>query len=345
MSAQYDVTIGIPVYRAVQYIRDSLCSALNQTFPSIEFLIVDDCGMDGTMDIVYFLQKTHPRGHDIRILNNYKNYGVSFCRNRIIDEARGRFLFFMDADDMIEPDTIKFLYSALTQNHAQISYGSYDIIDRIGNGPTQVYQKALKVLEDEDALAIYAFKHNNIFHVSVCNCLIFLDFLRQTEIRFMNVSFWEDMAFTTELVTKVDKAVLLSDVTYHYIRHEGSLSHYYDRDRLKKDEILRNVSILQILKDKAVYLSEKPYIAYLCYNLEMSSFYAVCYILRNYNIINPTFSSLEMKNILKHPMSINEIWKFKNKRFSNLSFFFLALLPNSLFVLVIRLIGKMKNAF
>ena len=72
---QYEVTIGIPVYRAAGYIEKTMESALSQTFPSIEFLVLDDCGGDGSMDVVERLQKEHPRGKDIRILRHEKNYG------------------------------------------------------------------------------------------------------------------------------------------------------------------------------------------------------------------------------------------------------------------------------
>ena len=62
----YDVTIGIPVYNVEKYIRLTMDSALAQTFPNIEFLVLDDCGQDGSMNIVREYQKTHPRGKDIR---------------------------------------------------------------------------------------------------------------------------------------------------------------------------------------------------------------------------------------------------------------------------------------
>ena len=48
----YEVTIGIPVYKAVDYIENTMKSALNQTFDSIEYLVVDDCGNDDSMDKV-----------------------------------------------------------------------------------------------------------------------------------------------------------------------------------------------------------------------------------------------------------------------------------------------------
>ena len=85
---RYDVTIGIPVYRAVDYIGKTLESALNQTFPNIEYLILDDCGEDGSMLVVERITKSHPRKKDVRILYNERNCGVGMSRNRILDEAR-----------------------------------------------------------------------------------------------------------------------------------------------------------------------------------------------------------------------------------------------------------------
>ena len=86
---QYEVTIGIPVYRAVDYIRQTMESALSQSFPSIEYLIVDDCGEDGSIEIVEELQQKHPRGKDIRIVRHGNNHGVGVARNRILTEACG----------------------------------------------------------------------------------------------------------------------------------------------------------------------------------------------------------------------------------------------------------------
>ena len=56
----YEVTIGIPVYNVEKYIRQTMDSALSQTFESIEFLICDDCGTDTSISIVEEYQKTHP---------------------------------------------------------------------------------------------------------------------------------------------------------------------------------------------------------------------------------------------------------------------------------------------
>ena len=344
MKDHYAVTLGIPVYKSFDYILDSMNSALAQTFPDIEFLIVDDCGNDGTMDVISNIQMSHSRGKDIRIIRNNANQGVSYSRNRIIDEAKGDYLYFMDSDDTIEPNTIRLLYDAINNNSAQVAYASYEIIDKMNDGPKEIYQKTPLVLSGENELAIYAFKNNHIFHVSVCNHLIDLSFLRQTGILFMDVSYWEDMAYTTELVTKVTKSVLLSDVTYHYYRRQGSLSHYQTRDTFEKKEILKNISVIEYLKDKCRIMLGKPYMSYLCYNLEMDSFYVVCHIIRNTYRITPQVTVSEMRSILRHPLSMIEILRFKHKMFPNLLFCVIANLPIPLFLPSIWLLGKFKRS-
>ena len=344
MKDLYEVTIGIPVYQSVDYIQDTMNSALNQSFSDIEFLIVDDCGNDGTMDVIYHFQVNHPRGKDIRILINEKNKGVSCSRNRIIDEAKGRFLYFMDSDDSIEPNTIQLLYDAIIQHNVQVAYGSYEIIDGIGNSPIERYKKDALVLRGEDELAMYAFKNNHIFHVSACNHLINLEFLRQSNVRFIDASYWEDMVYTTELVTKIESAVLLPDITYHYIRHDGSLSHYQGRISYEKSEILKNASILKRLKNNCIALRGKSYLPYLCYNLEMDSFYMVCHILQKNDSIIPKVTHREMRMMLQHPMTLKDILLFQERIVSNLFFGLSAYLPIFIFIPFFWLIGKLKKA-
>ena len=343
MKEQYEVTIGIPVYQSVDYIQDTMNSALDQSFPDIEFLIVDDRGNDGTMDVISHFQTSHPRGNDIRILVNEKNKGVSYSRNRIIEEARGRFLYFMDSDDTIESNTIQLLYDAIIQYHVQVAYGSYEIIDGIGNSPNEVYQKDALVLRGEDELAMYAFKNNHIFHVSACNHLISLEFLRQSNVRFIDASYWEDMVYTTELVTKVESAVLLPDITYHYLRRQNSLSHYQERPAYEKSEILKNASILKQLKNRCIALRGKAYLPYLCYNLEMNSFYMSCFIIRNSKCIYPKVSYKELQGFLWHPISLNDILGYKNKRLYNMAFKYFSLLPVPFFILSFFILGKLKH--
>ena len=83
-------------------------SALNQTYSSIEFLLIDDGGADVSIEIVERMKADHHRGRDIRIIKHEQNKGVAASRNRIIDEASGEYLYFMDSDDVIAKKRLSF---------------------------------------------------------------------------------------------------------------------------------------------------------------------------------------------------------------------------------------------
>ena len=167
---KYDVTIGIPVYRSKDYIWQALESALLQSYPSIEFLIVDDAGGDGSMDIVRELQAAHQRGKDIRILTHHENQGVSASRNQIIDEAQGEYLYFMDSDDVIAENTISLMMQNIRQYEAEIVFGSYEKIELSGEKSVYCYP-SLQLLET-DALASFAYRKYAGIQASACNYLV-----------------------------------------------------------------------------------------------------------------------------------------------------------------------------
>ena len=102
----YKVTLAMPVYNVEKYVERALLSALNQTFDSIEFLIVDDKGTDRSMEIVSEIVSTHPRGKDVRIIDHVVNQGTGATKNSAIREAKGEYLFFMDSDDCLSRDCI-----------------------------------------------------------------------------------------------------------------------------------------------------------------------------------------------------------------------------------------------
>ena len=139
---EYDVTIGIPVYQVEKYIRESLESALSQTFPNIEFLICDDCGTDTSIAIVREYQKKHSRGKDIRIVRQPHNMGLGCARNRMIVEAKGRYIFFMDSDDILSLNAIESLYEQAKKYDAERSNCLYYRGDKENKYYSQKFHKA-----------------------------------------------------------------------------------------------------------------------------------------------------------------------------------------------------------
>ena len=338
---KYDVTIGIPVYNAESYMSRSMESALSQIYPSIEFLIIDDGCTDDSMEIIRFFQAHHPRGKDIRIISHEQNKGVSAARNRIIDEAAGEYLYFMDADDVIADYTIGLLMRNLREFNAEIAFGSYEKIGK--EGGREVFQYPSLQLIGEDQLATFAYRKYAGIQASACNYLVRTSLLRTNNLRFLDVNYWEDLVFTFDLVTLVSRAVLLSDITYTYYCHDHSLSHYQQRDYISKDEILDNVRAIDHLKETSFILYNKVYYPNRCYNIVMTDFYIACNILKRRKDIVPTVADEEIKTMMTHPASFYQICTFRQSRLKNLALYLLSQIPAVLCVAVIRMVGKMKK--
>lgn len=348
---EYEVTIGIPLYNAERFIRPTLESALAQTFPSIEFLIVDDCGTDGSAEIVKDMQTGHPRGNDILLVRQPRNMGVGPARNRIIDEARGRYLYFMDADDLIAPETISLLHENVTRHAAEIAFGSYEKViykpsgDNDGaSGEKELYSYPTAVLSGEGCLAEFAFRKYGGIQAAVWNWLVDLSFLRATGHRFIDASYWEDMVFTYTLTTFVSRAVLLPDVTYSYMCREDSLSNYQRRDLIAKSEVTANVATVDVLKCVARdRLMGRPYLGNWCYNVMMTDFYIICNAIRNRDIIRPAVTPSELRSFMSHPLRLGEILRLGRLRGKNLFLYTLGKLPAGLSVWIIGFLGRRKG--
>lgn len=338
---KYDVTIGIPVYRSKDYIRQALESALVQSYPSIEFLIVDDAGEDGSMEIVRELQAAHQRGKDIRIITHHDNRGVSVSRNHIIDEAQGEYLYFMDSDDVIAENTISLMMQNIHQYEAEIVFGSYEKIEM--SGEKSVYRYPSLQLLKTDALASFAYRKYAGIQASACNFLVKTSLLRENHLQFIDTDYWEDLVFTFDLVSYISRAILLPNITYAYLCRENSLSHYQQRNHIPKDEIMNNVAAINYLKQSSSLLYNKVYFPNRCYNIVMTDFYIACHILKRRNDIVPSISNREIKNLVQHPATWKQIGTFRHSRIKNMLLFLMGKLPSFLCVVVIWSLGKLKK--
>ena len=338
---KYDVTIGIPVYDSVDVIKRSLESALAQTYPFIEFLIIDDRGTDGSMAIVQQLQTKHPRGSDIHVVCHTQNLGVSAARNRIIDDAQGDYLYFMDSDDVIAENTIERMMQNTRQIDAEIVFGSYEKTETTGK--RTVYQYPFLQLSHEDELAVFAYRKYAGIQASACNYLVKTSLLREHHHRFIDTNYWEDFVFTFDLVTLIKRAVLLPDITYSYLCREGSLSHYQSRQHISKDEIINNVYAIDYLKQTSSLLSNKVYYPSRCINIVLTDFYIACYILKRRKGIIPYIKNSEIKSIMRHPAKWSQIVHFKHSRLKNVLLYLIGKMPSYLCVATIYCCGKMKK--
>lgn len=338
---KFDVTIGIPVYKSETYIRSALESALAQTYPSIEYLLIDDAGGDGSLAIMQEIQQMHQRGFAIRVISHDENLGVSASRNQIIEEAKGGYLYFMDSDDLIAENTISLLMQNVRQYDAEIVFGSYEKIKT--SGERIVYQYPSLQLLGKDKLAEFAYRKYGGIQASACNYLVKSSLLRECRLRFIDANYWEDLVFTFDLVTYISRSVLLPDITYSYICRENSLSNYQQRRKISKDEIIKNVRSIEYLKKSSSLLYNKVYYPNRCYNIVMTDFYMACSVLKRRKDIVPSFSNQEIKAFLSHPATLRQICFFRHLMLRNFVFFLLGKMSPSLCVAAIWTIGKAKK--
>lgn len=338
----YEVTIGIPVYNAAQHIRQTLDCVLAQTADNIEFLVLDDCGTDGSIDIVRALQQEHPRGKDIRVVSQETNQGIGAARNRILAEARGRYLYFIDADDLIVPTTIELLLNAAKEHAAEVVAASYERIELYHKEPQKAdFQFPYTVFEDNATFGRYAFGHYGALNANVWNVLMDMEFVRSCQLQFVDTNFWEDMAFKYEMATYANRVVLLPDITYSYLCRENSLSNFQKRKEISKSEMLRNAATIDTLKHSWRRMLGKPYFAsWLTFVLD-TDFYVVCEMLRQRNIVRPAVADQELRDILGSPLSFGQTLRHGSPRCW--LYKLLSLLPAPLTVKLVRLMGKARG--
>lgn len=338
---EYDVTIGIPFYRSVDTIRQTLESALSQTYESIEFLLIDDAGGDGSLAIVQHLKQHHLRGQDVRIISHEHNTGVAASRNEIIDKAKGEFLYFLDSDDVIEVNTIFMLMNQARKCNAEIVFGSYEKIEL--DGRKTICQYPFIKFTEADQLAAFAYRQYGGIQASACNYIVKTSLLRKNRHRFLISNYWEDLVFTFDLVTFVSRAVLLPDVTYSYRCRPDSLSHYQQRENISKEEIMQTVQTIDHLKDCSPVIVSKSYYPNRCLQVAMTDFYIACRVLKLGNRIVPKVLNSEIKQIMKHPATIRQICSFRQSRIKNLFMFLIGKLPAFLCVSAVWCLGKAKK--
>lgn len=336
---KYDVTIGIPVYNIEKYVSNSILSALSQTLDNIEILVLDDCGTDGSMDIVRRFQREHPRGKNIRIIRQPKNGGLGNARNRIIEEAKGKYLFHLDGDDSISPNAIQILFENACRYHAEIVYGSFEIVeDYNGTIKRTSRPNPFKIFTKEDEWPSYVYSSYDKLPSSTCNFLISIDIYRKNHLRHLPINYWEDHTFTMDLPTYITRAVLLPDVTYFYYFRNGSLSNFQRRTHIDKQEVLTTINAMTWVKSNSDRIRNKPYFSLRMRKVMLTCFYVCCAILRNKDIIEPSFNKTELRNFMRYPVSLFEV-----NPYHHFPLFVLGVLPPSISIMFMRIIGKTKH--
>lgn len=150
-------SIIMPAYNSEKYISEAIESVLKQTYTNWELLIVNDCSTDNTEEIIKSYQQ---RKTKIKLINQKENQGVANARNTGIQNAKGKYIAFLDADDIWREEKLQKQIQILQNSNADITYTAYLMIDETGK--TIKKRSVKETLKLKDLL-----KENSIIFSSV----------------------------------------------------------------------------------------------------------------------------------------------------------------------------------
>lgn len=139
------LSIVIPIYNKEAYVEVCLKSLLEQDFQDFELIAVDDGSTDGSGDLC---DRMAAKDQRIRVIHQ-KNGGVTAARRRGVEEARGRYIMFVDADDMLLPHAMRVLHAAIEKTQADEVVGCYVTQKgRLGDSGRRGWQDPFSMIDD-----------------------------------------------------------------------------------------------------------------------------------------------------------------------------------------------------
>lgn len=310
------VSIIIPIYNVELYLKKCVQSVIDQTYNNLEILLVDDGSKDTSGLICDELKELDSR---IKVFHK-KNGGLADARNYGINNANGKYLYFLDSDDYIKNTTIEDLYNSIKQSNADVSVGKFIYVD----DEKEIFtQNLTSKFYDNENIQTKQFLYDAIFApsfmVSAVNKLYKKELIDSFNHRFEHnhLIFAEDYLFNMKLLCKLKKIVINEESIYYYYQNPKSIIHTY-----KKSLVERYINLLKSLVD--FYKTNNDGIVYKnIIFFTLFNIYHNC-SLNEYENSKHTFSSIKrtIELINKNNDILDKLKKYIEFDFtSNISFF------------------------
>ena len=213
MKNNYDndikISIIIPVYNAFPFIKTCINSIATQiNAPQFEVICIDDCSTDESYS---YLVSTAKSLLNLKVLRNTENKGVSFARNRGLDEAIGEYILFVDSDDALAPDTLKSCYQFAKKTQSdivcfQVKCFSDEGVSNFFDDNTVSLLKKIRNGHPE-----YIFYITNLWSLFYKRNII-----EKNRLRFSDKRIFEDWEFLWSLYAKKPVCQYLNKTLYYY---------------------------------------------------------------------------------------------------------------------------------
>jgi glycosyltransferase involved in cell wall biosynthesis len=305
------ITLAMPVYNVEKYVEKALLSALNQTYKNIEYIIVDDRGTDKSMEIVRCVLSKHLRGENVKIIEHERNIGTGATKNTTIENAKGKYLFFMDSDDEISPDCIEKLYAKMQEEPVDFVIGSYRALLRTGETiENRIFDNAKMQGHLEVARQFFE-KRNKSLPVVTWNKLYRLSFLCDNRILCNPSHIYEDSIFSLQVFLNAFSCSFVPDITYFYYDTPDSLVNKIRKSNLRSSRFAVNmVEISAFYRQYAQnYRKESIYESILIYIVNTEYFHAIK--VNESTAIPESEKKKFLKEITVFPVNFREISRLK----------------------------------
>ncbi len=209
-------SIIIPVFNKAAYLQKTLESINAQTFSNYEVICVDDCSTDSSREIVKRFGELDPR---LILIEQDLNQGVSVARNRGIQEARGEWLLFIDADDYISFDSLEILEKEI-KSHESLDVLLFNgrFVDESGNVSGEFFPKNLIFDVPEHNIFSILDSDSVLHYVNAAVSCVRRDFLVEHSVCFHKGIRHEDWEFMWHLFAFNPRMVYIPEFLYFYVK-------------------------------------------------------------------------------------------------------------------------------
>lgn len=214
----FDISIIIPSYNSAAYLPQSLNSCISQSYSNFEIIVVNDGSTDNISDVVSDFQINYPNIEIIQL--DKPNGGLVSARKFGVKHARGKYVFFLDADDKISPDTLKLLYEH--SSGYDIIIGDFVLENQRGE-LLPLQHKNTSLFSDNKSAVLCNYLSKSI-SASLCGRLIKKELLYEFTTP-NDITTGED--FITNLIIAKNfpdlNIYILNEPLYHYIQYSNSM--------------------------------------------------------------------------------------------------------------------------
>ncbi|WP_079717468.1 glycosyltransferase family 2 protein [Parapedobacter luteus] len=204
------VTIITPLYNGGQFVSESIASIVNQTYSNWELIVIDDCSTDDGTRIVEEYQKGDNR---IKLIRNECNLGPAKTRNLGIEAAAGRYIAFLDSDDIWLPNKLEVQLRFMEDNNTPFTFAYYEQIDEQG--------KLIKKMDYFPKKVTY----RSTMMSNKIGCLTAMyDTQYFGKVYMVDIRNRQDYTLWLQLLKKVDYAYCVPEILARYRVRKGSIS-------------------------------------------------------------------------------------------------------------------------